>query len=657
MKKIQNMLKLKPEAEKLNLSFLQIESLDDIIYELFHFEKLKEIDLSCNRIRKLPIDMSVLKSLERIDLQNNLFDNMEQVLTALNTIPNLKELNINFDPKSLKFEFNHYLPRLEVVNGEVKKAGGKVNFKNVVVRQVQGGIEMEKPKPSSDAINDCFMIYEDELSNLRKFHANVYNVIKESTANPKNQNKNFLENVQKFDELIKSSFDFNSSVKGKISDKIFHTKMDTYYEKKAFLFDLFKGYNTLIRERHHRVAATNDQIFELIDLFLTNVESKYQRFDDGFEAKKVQEAPVEMIQKPEWETNETERALLKLKMAELESEIEELKKENDEIYKFLINSAKKDVLDFAKKINKKSYGETKQLQETAKTENKTGNLKFMKSYSQRQINDLVIDILKNKRIYDERISNTKAAPEILESYLFIYFQQKYGLKDLIFVEVASVIEKIKGFASKSVEIETFRKILKNEIDEMFFWHLQNLKTNFKSKLEDFYKEKVKRSATASEAAAWASAKIVGNLSLEEAEYLLGVSYKNQELRFIKKDFKGFFDKNCEKVQGDVVVQYNVFFEFILSQELSKHTTQLTSVTDYFSKQDENKTGFINRKQFLNFLDVFAMRNIQINAEGIMSQADPHNHGKIPLSKLVEILSCNHSDKDKQKSLISLLNTL
>ena len=80
MKKIQNMLKLKPEAEKLNLSFLQIESLDDIIYELFHFEKLKEIDLSCNRLRKLPIDLSVLKTIERIDLTNNLFDNIEQVL-------------------------------------------------------------------------------------------------------------------------------------------------------------------------------------------------------------------------------------------------------------------------------------------------------------------------------------------------------------------------------------------------------------------------------------------------------------------------------------------------------------------------------------------------------------------------------------------------
>lgn len=657
MKKIQNMLKLKPEADKLNLSFLQIESLDDIIYELFHFERLKEIDLSCNRLRKLPIDMSVLKTLERIDLTNNLFDNMEQVLTALNTLPALKEVNINYDPKSLKYEFRHYLPRIEVVNGEVKKAGGQPGFKNPIVRQVQGAIEVEKPKQVSDAISDCFMIYEDELINLRLFHQNVSNVIRDASANPKSQNKQFLEKVQSFDNLIKSSYDFNAGVEQKLREKSITKKIDTYFLKKAFLFNLFKEYNALIRERAPKIAATNEQIFQLIDLFLTNVEAKYARFDESFDKSAEVEAEVEAI-KPV-ESNDTERTLLKLKLAELESEIEDLRKENDEMYKFLINSTKKEVIDFAKKINKNTYEnalETRRVDQTGASA-KPGNLLFMKSYTQRQINDLIIDILNSKKAYDERVGGTRVAPETLESYLFIYFQQKYGLKDLIFVEVSSVVEKIKSFAPKSVEIETFRRILKSEVDELFFWHLQNLKTDFKSKLEEYYKEKVKRSATAAEAAAWATAKVNGHLSRDEAENLLAVSYKAADLKLAKKNFKLYFDENAEKKGGEEAIAYAAFFEFVLQFELNKHSEQLASVAEFFQKQDEQKQGYINRKQFLNFLDVFALRNIAINPEAILAQADPNGLGKITFSRLVEVLSASFPEKDRSRSLLSLLNTL
>lgn len=658
MKKIQNMLKLKPEAEKLNLSFLQIESLDDIIYELFHFERLKEIDLSCNRLRKLPIDMSVLKSVERVDLTNNLFDNIEQVLTALNTMPALKELNINYDPKSLKYEFRHYLPRIEVLNGEVKKAGGQAGFKNPIVRQVQGAIEVEKPKTTADVLSDCFMIYEDELISLRLFHQNVSNVIKDAAANPKSQSKQFLEKVQSFDNLIKSSYEFNAGVEQRVKDKQIHHKIDTYHLKKAFIFNLFKEYNALIRERAPKIAATNEQIFQLIDLFLTNVESKYKRFDDPFDkpAEALPEAEVPKLVEP---AADTERTLLKLKLAEMESEIEDLKKENDEMYKFLINSSKKDVIEFAKKINKNTYEntlETRKMDQTTGSQ-KANNLLFMKSYTQRQINDLIIDILQSKKAYDERIGAPKGNPETLESYLFIYFQQKYGLKDLIFVEVSSVIEKIKGFAGKSVEIETFRRILKNEIDELFFWHLQNLKGDFKTKLEDYYKEKVKRSATAAEASAWAAQKLTGSLTKDEADYLLSVSYKNQELKAVRKEFKVYFDENAERKGGDELLAYGVFFEFALQHELNKHSEQLTSVSEFFGKQDEQKQGYISRKQFLNFLDVFALRNIALNAEAILAQADPAGQNKITFSRMVEVLSSSFPEKDRSRSLLSLLNTL
>jgi len=112
MKKVQDMLKIKPNIEKINLSLLQIESINDLIFELFHFPNLREIDLSCNRLKSLPKDLSILSNIERLDISNNLFLDVEAVLFSLNTMPNLKELNITYDPSQLKHTMNFYLPRV-----------------------------------------------------------------------------------------------------------------------------------------------------------------------------------------------------------------------------------------------------------------------------------------------------------------------------------------------------------------------------------------------------------------------------------------------------------------------------------------------------------------------------------------------------------------
>lgn len=42
---------------------------------------------------------------------------------------------------------------------------------------------------------------------------------------------------------------------------------------------------------------------------------------------------------------------------------------------------------------------------------------------------------------------------------------------MIKVEVTSVIDKIHVYSDENVEIETFKRILKNEIDEKFYWYL------------------------------------------------------------------------------------------------------------------------------------------------------------------------------------------
>lgn len=99
-----------------------------------------------------------------------------------------------------------------------------------------------------------------------------------------------------------------------------------------------------------------------------------------------------------------------------------------------------------------------------------------------------------KRIYDEKTRTKKNPPETLENFLYIYFSKKYGLKDMIKIQVSSIVDKISVYSKENVEIETFRRILKNEVDEKFYWFLQDLKGSIETKFQQYFKNSKKNAS-------------------------------------------------------------------------------------------------------------------------------------------------------------------
>jgi len=120
---------------------MQLENLEELMYEIYNFKKLKILDISCNRLTKLPIDLSLLKSLESIDISNNLFDSPEQVLSSLGTIPCLVEVNTTIDLKTQRLNITDFLPNLQVFNGKVIKSGGVPKIKQ---KMIDTSVEQEK---------------------------------------------------------------------------------------------------------------------------------------------------------------------------------------------------------------------------------------------------------------------------------------------------------------------------------------------------------------------------------------------------------------------------------------------------------------------------------------------------------------------------------
>ena len=119
IKKIESDLKF-PNVEKLDLSNNKIENLDF----LKTLTTLKSLNLSKNRIKKIPKNFQFLVELETLDLSNMKGKGEKEILKGLENIKylkylkNLKNLKIDFSNEKEEEEIIEMLPLLKKLNGK-----------------------------------------------------------------------------------------------------------------------------------------------------------------------------------------------------------------------------------------------------------------------------------------------------------------------------------------------------------------------------------------------------------------------------------------------------------------------------------------------------------------------------------------------------------
>lgn len=350
------------------------------------------------------------------------------------------------------------------------------------------------------------------------------------------------------------------------------------------------------------------------------------------------------------------KSLAMLKINELEKELTELKKENDDLYSFLVANSKKEILDFCKKNNyiNRLGGTTKHSMTL--TQGTTKAPLLMKSYSLPQVKALVHDIMENKASFDERAESSGGLPQLLEEFLYVYFKQKYGLKDLILVEITSLMDQIKYLSPKSSEIRAFKGMLKNEIDEKFYWLLQEIKKNMISNLDLYYKVNVTKNASLIDIGNFIERKKNDGLERNIAEFVLDQLFNDKEVKQMKRKLKNLWNLEAEASGKDRKkrLPYGAFQEMILSYALETHTEYLRQVLGYFRQIDHNHNGLFHRKDFLDLLDIFAAKNIKANFDEFMKSVDPNGSECITFSKVIEMLSTTYVDKDQRVNMIQFL---
>ena len=76
-----------------------------------------QLSLAENRIKSLPNDLSMLRGIESINLNNNLIKDVMGTAVALKSLPRLKALNINLNSEEEVDFLIRTLPNLEFLNG------------------------------------------------------------------------------------------------------------------------------------------------------------------------------------------------------------------------------------------------------------------------------------------------------------------------------------------------------------------------------------------------------------------------------------------------------------------------------------------------------------------------------------------------------------
>ena len=110
-------LQNQPDTTFLDLQDQEIEDLDVIMELLGQFELLEELNLSNNQFQKLPQDLSVMKNVANLNLQNIQFDDFEKCVEAIATLPSLRSLYVNLQTEDQVDAIMRFLPNLEYLNG------------------------------------------------------------------------------------------------------------------------------------------------------------------------------------------------------------------------------------------------------------------------------------------------------------------------------------------------------------------------------------------------------------------------------------------------------------------------------------------------------------------------------------------------------------
>ena len=287
--------------------------------------------------------------------------------------------------------------------------------------------------------------------------------------------------------------------------------------------------------------------------------------------------------------------------------------------------------------------------------NRVFTLKMMK--------EIISNIYTSKISFDKKCIMNKQPKQTMEEYMYIYLNQKYGLKNMVIEWATNIINGIRTFSSEDTEISLFGKILQNELEESCHLLINNLKENINTillnilKAENPFKDEyelnsMKNKLIKNDIPPEKTQQIIENLFDEKGREVLfekiNTQINNKRALMMKNNnIKGKYTREemnkiiYNKQNECNYVQYDFLFDICLEYQIKLHIKYLKPFVKLFQSIDINRDGILDEEQFVHLIknmNIFDEQNIVQIVEEFLNNLDPYGYKRVIFSEIVEFFS-------------------
>ena len=287
--------------------------------------------------------------------------------------------------------------------------------------------------------------------------------------------------------------------------------------------------------------------------------------------------------------------------------------------------------------------------------NRVFTLKMMK--------EIISNIYTSKVSFDKKCIMNKQPKQTMEEYMYIYLNQKYGLKNMVIEWATNIINGIRTFSSEDTEISLFGKILQNELEESCHLLINNIKENINSillnilKTENPFKDEnelnnMKNKLIKNDIPPEKTQQIIENLFDAQGRGVLfekiNTQINNKRALMMKNNsIKGKYTREemnkiiFNKQNECNYVQYDFLFDICLEYQIKLHIKYLKPFVKLFQSIDTNRDGILDEEQFVHLIknmNIFDEQNIVQIVEEFLNNLDPYGYKRVTFSEIVELFS-------------------
>ncbi|CAD8107064.1 unnamed protein product [Paramecium sonneborni] len=652
MEVLQHILKTQGTGVSIiDLEFKSIENLEELLPQLANFSNLKELNLHGNRLAYLPDDLSLLDTVEVLDISNNIFSDLSQVVDALSTMPNLIHLEITLQSKEEEQFILECLTNLQILNSQ--KINGDQEEPDETLEQ-QSEQQSER---SISAVQDI-TLQQYDLEQM----AILYDSIRE-------YKKDEQEDKQ-FDQQIRTiMLDLQSKLKQNNPDHltnlfILTAKFNLYEICFKSIMKHFKVNDKKLDVIITKIHDMHLQIFNDMSNVIQNHKSQSKNTSQVIENKKQ----VNQIQ----QGDKAVENRLRQELSELQQQNAELEKENKRYLDLLIKHSKGDRSSLPNSEHLIKQNDSYQSQNYTKNHQSStiqqNNAIFQSKQSQnitsvpqqinvrhltlKQLKDVINEIYESKQKFDQKCAESKLPRETMEQHMYTFLNQKYGLKSLIIEWATSIINALKKYSAEDNDVAVFGKILRNECDEEFRFVQTQVKNTMQELLKMYLRGKfpLKHQAEIKE---MLNQRINGQLYEEEAVDIIKYMYNQEDSELLLNKLKQYYivpQKNPDRrltreeqlsllqERDKYKLEYSVFQKIILDFQLKSHEKYLKKFIVTFKQMDTDANGIIDENEFRNLIEVLNFGAEDLDIQKYLNIIDPYSHQQITFSQCVTLFS-------------------